>query len=190
MVFHRHPSFETDQWIRCTAFDPDQGRERFDVVDDFDTSQMRIRMKPTTTWIVIADGARARVMQNEGPGKGVQLVQGLVFAGDHSSSIEVVADKPGRAFDSIGQARHAMEPSSDVHDELKVKFVKQIAAALEGQVDAYNRLILVAPPQALGLLRKALPAAVAGKVTGELGKDLTHLPNAELPPHLDNVLAL
>jgi protein required for attachment to host cells len=160
------------------------------VVDVSDALLMRIKMKPTTTWIVIADGARARVMQNEGPGKGVQAVQGLVFKGDHSPSIEVVADKPGRAFDSVGHGRHAMEPSLDAHDELKVKFVKQIAGALEGQVDAYSRLILVAPPQALGLLRKALPAAVAGKVTGELGKDLTHLPNSELPPHLDNLLAL
>lgn len=147
-------------------------------------------MKPTTTWIVIADGARARVMQNDGPGKGVVAVQDMVFEGDHSASFDIMADRPGRAFDSVGHARHAMDPSSDPHDQLKAQFVKQIASALERRVDAYNRLILVAPPQALGLLRKSLSALVARKVTGELGKDLTHLPNAELSPHLGNLLAL
>src|SRR5262249_34094570 len=29
-------------------------------------------MKPTRTWILIADGARARILRNDGPGKGVQ----------------------------------------------------------------------------------------------------------------------
>lgn len=147
-------------------------------------------MKPTTTWIVIADGARARIMQNNGPGKGVEPVKDLVFEGDHSPSIDIQADKPGRSFDSVGNARHAMTPTSDAHDELKAKFVKQIASALEDRLDAYNRLILVAPPKALGLLRKSLPAPVVNKVKGELGKDLTQLPNAELPPHLDGLLAV
>ena len=147
-------------------------------------------MKPITTWIVIADSARARVMQNDGPGKGVQAVQGLMFEGDHSPSYAIMADKPGRAFDSVGNARHAMEPSPDPHDELKAQFVRRIVDALESRIDASHRLILVAPPQALGLFLKALPAAVAGKVTGELGKDLTHLPNAELPSHLGKLLAL
>ncbi len=147
-------------------------------------------MKPKTTWIVIADGARARVLQNAGPGKGVVALQDLVFEGDHSASFDIMADKPGRAFDSVGHARHAMDPSSDPHDQLKAQFVKSVASALERRVDTYNRLILVAPPQALGLLRKSLSAPVARKVTGELGKDLTHLPNAELPPHLDSLLAL
>jgi hypothetical protein len=27
-----------------------------------------ISMKPTRTWVLIADGARARILQNDGPG--------------------------------------------------------------------------------------------------------------------------
>lgn len=145
-------------------------------------------MKPTTTWIVIADGARARVLQNDGPGKGVLALTDLVFEGDHSTSSEIATDRPGRAFDSVGNARHAMDPTSDPHEQLKVQFVKHVARVLEHRADAYHRLILVAPPQALGLLRKSLPASVTRKITGELGKDLTHLPNSELPAHLGSLL--
>ena len=147
-------------------------------------------MKPITTWIVIADGARARVMQNAGPGKGIGAVQGMVFEGDHASRVEIMADRPGRTFDSVGNARHAMEQSSDPHDELKAQFLKSIANTLQHHIDDYNRLILVAPPQALGLLRKSLPAAVTRKVTAELGKDLTHVTNADLAQHLKTVLAV
>ncbi|MFY0610379.1 MAG: host attachment protein [Hyphomicrobiaceae bacterium] len=147
-------------------------------------------MKPTITWIVIADGAHAHVLRNDGPGKGVSAVEGLVFDGDHSRSSGIMSDRPGRTFSSVGNARHALEPPTDAHDELKARFVKQIADVLLDCVDDYNRLILVAPPEALGLLRKSLPASVARKVTGELGKDLTHLPDAELPSHLGDTLAL
>lgn len=31
-------------------------------------------MKPTTTWILIADGARGRLFANRGPGKGLELL--------------------------------------------------------------------------------------------------------------------
>ena len=38
-------------------------------------------MKPTTTWILIADGAHARLFANHGPGKGIEAVQGGVING-------------------------------------------------------------------------------------------------------------
>lgn len=147
-------------------------------------------MKSTTTWIVIADGARARVMQNDGPGKGVVALQEMIFEGDHSSTSEVMSDRSGRAFDSVGRGRHAMEPTTDPHSHLKSEFVREIASRLEHRADEFDQLILVAPPQALGLLRKSLSPAVAHKVKSELGKDLTHVPNADLPLHLTGVLAL
>jgi protein required for attachment to host cells len=83
-----------------------------------------------------------------------------------------------------------MEPSSDPHDELKAQFMKKIVGVLESRQGDFDRLILVAPPRALGLLRKSLPDTVASKVTGEIGKDLTQLPNAELASHLDGLLVI
>lgn len=145
-------------------------------------------MKPTITWILIADGARARFMSNSGPGKGLEALPDLVFEGDHKPTID--ADRPGRTFDSVGEGRHAMAPVADPHELLKAQFVDQLAATLEQHADAFDRLVLVAPPHILGMLRKSMPDAVAAKVTGELGKDLTHTPNTELPKHLQEVIAL
>jgi protein required for attachment to host cells len=62
------------------------------------------------------------------------------------------------------------------------RFVHGMADLL---LSAYNRhefesLIIVAPPNALGEMRKALPDRIRDLVVTEINKDLTHLPVAEL----------
>jgi protein required for attachment to host cells len=149
-------------------------------------------MKPTRTWILIADGARARIYLNEGPGKGIKPVEGGEIAGDHRPNRELERDKPSRSFESVGATRHAIEPRQDPHRELKRDFAERLAALLEERLSqkAFDRLVLVAPPAALGDLRAALPEAVRARVHAELGKDLTKTPASELPGHLAGVLAI
>ena len=147
-------------------------------------------MKSVTTWILIADGARARVLENTGPNKGLSAKEGLLFEGEHRPPRDAEFDKPGRTFESVGALRHAKQPRTDPHDKLKSEFVSSVAAALEENSDHFDRLVLVAPPATLGELRTALPRQVADKVTKEVGKDLTHTPNAEIGTHLASVIAL
>jgi protein required for attachment to host cells len=149
-------------------------------------------MKPTTTWILIADGARARLFANHGPGKGVEAVEGAEFDADHRPDHEIVSDKRGRTHESVGVTRHAIEPHHDPHRELKRAFSERLAQMLDQKLaqKAYDRVILVAPPVTLGDLREALSAPVKAAVYAELGKDLTKTPTHELPEHLAEVLAV
>lgn len=149
-------------------------------------------MKPKTTWILIADGARARIVVNEGPGKGVRQVEGADFRTDHPPSGEMTTDRPGRSFDSAGSGRHAMEPPSDPHRTAKQDFVTRLAGYLDDQLSEakFARLIVVAPPQTLGDLRGALSRQVHSLISAELAKDLTHIPTKDLPVHLEEVLAV
>ena len=149
-------------------------------------------MKPVITWVVVADGARAKVYLNDGPGKGLSEVPGAELAGAHAATRDINADRPGRTFDSTGAGRHAKEPPSDPHREAKRKFARQVADLLQDGLNraVYDRVVLVAPPQALGDLRRQLCKGVKAKVSGELGKDLTHLPGHELPEHLATLLAV
>lgn len=145
-------------------------------------------MKPINTWIIVADGARARVLANKGMGKGLSPVSDLNFEGDHSARRDIMSDKPGRSFESASPVRHAMEPSSDPHGILKERFVAHLSDVVSQRHDEFDRAILIAPPKVLGLLRKALPPVVRDKVYHELAKDLTNLPNAELPEHLEDFI--
>lgn len=149
-------------------------------------------MKPIVTWIVIADGARARVLKNTGPGKGLQEVQGLELIQEPLKNSEIVSDKPGRTISSAGHGRSAMEPPTDPADKREADFIAEVAAMLHQKLQkkAFDRLIIAAAPQALGTLRKAMTPQVQKIVTAELAKDLTRTPNTDIGKHFENVLAV
>jgi protein required for attachment to host cells len=149
-------------------------------------------MKKTITWILVADGARARVLKNEGPGKGLQPALNQDFIGENLSSAELVSDRPGRTFDGSGDGRHAKVPHSDPHRNAKRVFAREMARFLERESakHSFDRLVLVAPPQALGDLRAALSGSAKAKVSGEMNKDLTTLSVTEIAAHLGAVLAV
>ncbi|MEZ5910467.1 MAG: host attachment protein [Hyphomicrobiaceae bacterium] len=147
-------------------------------------------MKPQRTWIVVADGARARVYAHGAIGGGLTPVDGLTLEQDTPASRDLGSDRPGRTFDSKGQGRHAMEPTSDPHRERKRAFAEQLASALGARAGEYDRLVLVAAPVTLGDLRAALPAPASSKVDGELAKDLTKVAAQDLPDHLGDVLVI
>lgn len=147
-------------------------------------------MKPVRTWVLIADGSRARVLENLGPGKGLHQIPGWHQETDLPPSHELGADRPGRSFESHGTGRHAMESPSDPHRELKRDFARQLAARLDADLarGAFDRLVVVAAPATLGDLRGALSAHVKSVVAGELDRDLTRTPTDDIAGHLGSVL--
>ena len=148
-------------------------------------------MKKTVTWVLIADGAQARVLENTGPGKGLQQVGGLEWSIDPLQAQDIVSDRPGRSFASHGTGRSAMEPKTDPVDYRETEFVKSVAATMDRKLQdgAFDRLIIVAAPIALGDIRKAITASVKKTIIAELNKDLTNLPTAQLAQHLDGIIA-
>jgi protein required for attachment to host cells len=65
-----------------------------------------IGMKPTKTWIVIADSRSAKILENSGPGEGIVQHPSLVFKVD---SVKQYSDQQGRSFASASSARHKFE---------------------------------------------------------------------------------
>ena len=149
-------------------------------------------MKKTVTWVLIADGAQARVLENTGPGKGLRPVDGLDFAIDPLQAQDIMADRPGRSRGPSGQGHSAMEPKTDPVEHRETEFLKSLALMLERQQQkgAYDRLVIAASPIALGDIRKAISPLVRKTVMAELDKDLTNLPTADLSRHLDGILAV
>lgn len=147
-------------------------------------------MRKIVTWVLIANGAQARVVENTGPGKGLRQVEGLDWSIDPLQAQDIVSDKPGRGRSS-GGARSAMEPRTDPVDYRETEFLKTVAATLDRhhQQGAFDRLILAAAPIALGDLRKAISPTVKKTIVGELNKDLTNTPTAQLDQHFDGILA-
>jgi protein required for attachment to host cells len=149
-------------------------------------------MKPTVTWVLIADGAQARVLEYAGPSTGLVQIEGLKFDSAHMKNREILADRPGRAFSSAGWGRSAMEQRTDPSAHRESEFLRSVAElinqkSLEG---AFRRLVIAAAPQALGDLRRFLSQGVMEKVKAEIPKDLTTVPILQLGKHFEGALVL
>lgn len=149
-------------------------------------------MKPTRTWILICDGAQGRILLNDGPGRGLKRLKGMEFSKEVPASRDIDADRPGRAFDSQGEHRHAMAAPTDPHRHRKEAFARRLAGVLEDRFrhNDFDQLVVVAPPTTLGDLRNALSSEVKGRIKAELAKDLTGATTRDLPRHLEAILAV
>jgi protein required for attachment to host cells len=149
-------------------------------------------MKPIVTWVLIADGAQARVLENTGPGKGLNRVDGLEFSQEPLLARDINSDRQGRSFSSVGHGRSAYEPKTDPVDHREAAFLKTVAAMLDKKHcdRAYDRLVIAASPIALGDIRKALTEGVKKSIMAEIPKDLTNIPPTQLNKHLDGIIAV
>ena len=147
-------------------------------------------MPKQTTWILVADSTKARFFR--APQQGETLGDTLVheLEGSNEPSRDINADRPGRTFDSGGEGRHAKEPPTDPHRHAKFHFAQELANLLEDErkQGAYDKVIIVAPPQFLGDLRSTMTDNVRKLVDQEINKDLAMLTAHELESHLQGVL--
>lgn len=141
------------------------------------------------TWVLVADGARGRIFAaRQGARKLTQV--GPDYNSENRRTREIGSDQPGRVFDRAGTGHHAMEPRIDWHRQEKQQFVAALAALVNGASlkGEFEALVVVAPPETLGDLRKALNKHALGRLNAEIEKDLTKLTVHELVPHLSQVI--
>lgn len=147
--------------------------------------------KKQTTWVLIMDGARGQVFELAlSPLRLAPRPDGC-FIGTRLKTKDLTSDRPGHGQESVGSARHGLEPRTDAHRHHEEVFAADIAKhiAQESDAGAFDHLIVVAPPRALGDLRAQFPKQLREKkVRFEIPGDWTKLsPTAaaeHLHPHL------
>jgi protein required for attachment to host cells len=150
-------------------------------------------MKPTVTWIVVADGDQAKIFEHDGPGKGMHIVKDLSLEQEPLRAQDIMADKPGRAGNAGRPgSRSSIDYHTDPVDERERKFLERLADVLDEQHVAgkFERLVIAAAPAALGDLRPALSEGVRETILAELPKDLTNIPTLKLAEHFDGLIAV
>ena len=149
-------------------------------------------MKPTITWIVVADGDQAKIFEHDGPGKGLKAVKDMQFDQAHLKASDINTDRPGRTGNAGAPGSRSAIDGSDPVQQRERKFVERLAEILDEQHQAGNfqRLIIAAAPTALGDIRPALTAGVKSTIIAELPKDLTNLPTIKLAEHFDGLVAV
>ena len=124
--------------------------------------------------VLVTDGGRATVFRNAGQVGKPDLQQFKVYAHDNPPTRELGTDKPARVNESVGQSRSASE-QTDYHQQAEDRFVTGIAADMDADLKAgeFEELIVVAPPVALGVYRKAASSQLQKATLMEINKDLT-----------------
>ena len=140
----------------------------------------------TTTWILSANRSNASLFESDWPGKSMRRLQDISHPKGRLQNKDINTDKPGRSFDSMGQGRHSMGSDQDPIDHVAQQYASQLAELLnKGRLsNAYEKLVLIAEPKFLGILRAALDKNTALLVVKSINKELLDVKEEDLEKYL------
>jgi len=131
--------------------------------------------------VLACDAHKALFLRNTGTATTPSLTTEKVMEAEHRGEVKN-ADRPGRWPDSMAAGgekgpRSAAEPP-DYHRIDEEAFAEQICEVLHTlhHRNPLKHLLIAAPPQMLGMLRKHMPDDVASAIQAEVDKDLTKMP--------------
>ncbi|MBI5549474.1 MAG: host attachment protein [Deltaproteobacteria bacterium] len=143
------------------------------------------------TWILVADGSRARLYQASSRRR-FELLLELNHPAARAHLHEFLTDRLGRVQQRYAPTiRSAVDPHTDAHQVEIARFAERLAATLREGLsrNAFSGLVLVAPPRFLGVLRAHLDHQVARRVVTTLDKDLTAWNERDLVEALSEQIA-
>lgn len=131
--------------------------------------------------VLVADGRKMLFFRNKGSRAFPNLETEEVRQQENPYDRDQASDAPGRAFNSVGSHRSAME-QTDFHELEESRFAAEAASMLNRRALAndYDKLIVVAPPASLGEMRKHFHKEVQSRLVGEIAKDLSNHPVLEI----------
>lgn len=126
-----------------------------------------------TTYIVVADAARARIFTRDS--LNLAEKESLVHAAGRLHEGDLITDQRGDVQESMSSTSRSSGQENVASQHENELFAKEVATRLKSvRVDnSLEKLILVAPPKFLGLLRDKLDGPTQKLVIHSLSKDLS-----------------
>ncbi len=143
-------------------------------------------MPKRIVWVLVADSQHCRLLEQQTSHSPWQELGDEKQTAVNPRSHEQGTERPGRVYESVGSARHAISPRHDLHEAGKTAFAERLCEKLEEAANAgrYQRLVVVSPPAFLGRIRAALGDAARDRLCGTLSLDLSHATIPDIVRHL------
>lgn len=140
---------------------------------------------PEGVWVVVCDGRKALVLENIGDAEYPDLRTRDVEKQQDPATSDLGTDRPGRVHQSANDRRSAME-ETNLHEQAEVEFLTDLVRRLDSAIlsKTVKDLVIVAPPRALGALRKVYSDHIRSALIAEIDKDLTTMPVDQIEKHL------
>jgi len=139
-------------------------------------------------WVVVCDGRKALILENAGDKEFPNLKTKEVREHADPRTHDLGASPPVRTHTpaATGSARRSAVEQTDWHDIAERTFLEGLASRLDTAVNGGETkgFYLVAPPRALGMLRKALSPAVNKRLRGEIEHDYVKISVREIEKRL------
>lgn len=143
------------------------------------------------TWVAVADGEKAVILQNMDIDARPDLRVLSVKEIDNPPARDQGVARAGRMNDgSAGGARKSAFEETDFHRLAKAQFAKDLAARLGKAAHSglFDRLVIVAPPGTLGELRAHYSPDLKTRLVAEIDKDLIKHPIEDIEKHVATAL--
>lgn len=132
---------------------------------------------PHNALVLVADGRKQLFLRNHGDEAQIDLRTEAHDEREDSKDSDLKTDAPGVSFQSGGFGRSTYE-ETDFHQQEEDQWIKDAAAELNKRALAndYDALAIIAPPKALGLLRKKLHKQAEQRVVATINKEMSGRP--------------
>jgi protein required for attachment to host cells len=132
---------------------------------------------PNNALVLVADGRKMLFFRNQGDENQIDLRTEAHDKREDRKDSEIKTDSPGSIHQSAGYGRSTYE-ETDFHQQEEDRWIKDAAEELNRRVlrNDFEALAIIAPPRALGVLRKELHKEVEKRLVCTINKAMTDRP--------------
>ncbi len=132
---------------------------------------------PHGALVLVADGKKMLFLRNKGDAGIIDLRTEAHDERDDAPDRDMKTDASGSQSPRVGYGRDTME-ETDFHQQAEDRWVKDAAEELKRRAlrNDFDALVVVAPPKALGVLRKQLHKEVERRIVLTINKEMTDRP--------------
>ena len=132
---------------------------------------------PHNALILVADGRKMLLFRNHGDENQIDLRTEAHDARKDRKNGEIKTDAPGGIHQSAGYG-HSSYEETDFHQQEEDRWIKDAGDELRKRVlrGDFEALAIVAPPKALGVLKKALHKEVEKRIVCIVNKEMSGRP--------------
>ena len=133
---------------------------------------------PHQALVLVTDGRKSLFLRNNGDEKQIDLRTEAHDEREDFKDCELKTDAPGAIGQSAGYSGRVAYEETDFHQLEEDNWVKDVADQLRTRAlnNDFEALAIIAPPKALGVLRKELHKEVERRVVLTLNKEMTDRP--------------
>jgi protein required for attachment to host cells len=144
---------------------------------------------PHNALVLVADGRKMLFFRNQGDEGQIDLRTEAHDARKDRQDREIKSDAPGTVQQSFGYGRSTYE-ETDFQQQEEDRWIKDAADELKDRVlrNDFEALAIVAPPKALGVLRKCLHKEVEKRIVCTVNKEMSGRPVPDIEALLENAM--